>query len=139
MNRGHRVFDHTADLGIEAWGPDLPAVFDEAARALFEIILDPSGIAERVTRDVRIEASETDLLFKEWLSELLFFFSSQGLAFRRFEILELGETGLRARLHGEEVSPERHELRKEIKAITYHQLHVGREADGWKARIIVDI
>ena len=36
----YRILDHTADIGIEATAPDIPALFSEAVRATAAIVLD---------------------------------------------------------------------------------------------------
>ena len=35
MSAGARTFDHTADVGLEAWGPTREATLAAAARGLF--------------------------------------------------------------------------------------------------------
>ena len=39
-----REIEHTADLGIEVEGADLPSLFSLAGEALYGLIADPSGI-----------------------------------------------------------------------------------------------
>ena len=34
MNAGYRLLDHTADVGLIAWGPDPAQAFTEAARGM---------------------------------------------------------------------------------------------------------
>jgi SHS2 domain-containing protein len=74
-----------------------------------------------------------------WLNELVYLFDAGGLLFHRFEVLELEETRLRARCHGEQADPSRHRLRTGVKAATYHQLEVRRAGGGWRVRVFLDI
>ena len=39
----------------------------------------------------------------------------------------------------EPYDPERHPLRTELKAVTYHQLEVARDGDEWTGRVIFDV
>ena len=48
-------------------------------------------------------------------------------------------TALTAELAGEPYAPARHDVRTEVKAVTYHQLSVTRQAGGWVARVILDL
>lgn len=47
---------------------------------------------------------------------------------------------LTATVEGDTVNPKRHDLRADVKAVTYHQFEVGPDgAGGWKARVVLDI
>jgi SHS2 domain-containing protein len=74
-----------------------------------------------------------------WLNELLFILDVEGLVFRRFEVMELTDTGLRARCYGERLDARRHNLKGGIKAATYHMLRVAREDDVHSIRVIFDV
>lgn len=136
---GFRLFEHTADFGIEAWGPDEQSMFQAAARGLFESILDPETVRETRSVEVAVQAEGLDLLLRAWLSELLYLFSAKGMAVRRFQIHEMDAGRLRATVYGEPFDESRHGLRSDAKAITYHQLFAGRESGLWRGRVIVDV
>ena len=44
---GFRIADHTADVGIEATGPDIKTLFENAARGLFAVVADPAYVEPR--------------------------------------------------------------------------------------------
>jgi SHS2 domain-containing protein len=48
-------------------------------------------------------------------------------------------TSVRGSLTGEPYDPARHEIKVEIKAVTYHQLTIKQEGGQWVGRVIVDI
>ena len=60
------------------------------------------------------------------------------MLFGRFDV-SVTDDGLSATAWGEPLDPARHELAREVKAITYHELRVEQTADGWLAEVIVDI
>ncbi len=43
-SKGYRIIEHPADMGIEAHGDTLQAVFEYLARGLMSVIVDPSSI-----------------------------------------------------------------------------------------------
>ncbi|HEX7096760.1 MAG TPA: archease [Acidimicrobiales bacterium] len=53
-SRGHELRPHTADVVIEAWGPDAAACYEEAAEAFVSIFVDVGSAApnESVPFDV---------------------------------------------------------------------------------------
>ena len=135
----YEIFDHTADIGLRIWAEDRPALFVEAAKALFSLLV-VNGDAVRAVEQRRyaIAGEQDDYLLFDWLSELLYTFETEHLLLSQFEV-ELSRTGLRATCRGEPMDRARHEMDHEIKAITYHGLKVGPSGDGWMAEIIVDI
>ena len=133
------VFDHTADVGIVARGVTLTEAFANAARGMFSLMVDLDRVAERDERRVEVEADDLEGLVVHWLSELLFISEVDGLVFRRFDVDGLSDTKLAARAYGEPLDIERHNPQLMIKAVTRHQLQVGREDGGYRIRVIFDI
>jgi len=133
------VFDHTADLGVEIVAPTLEEIYRTAACALFAQIVDPATVMPRLQREVRVTGTDHEELLVRWLAELLSVHDAEGLLFRDFAIEELSEGRLTGRARGEACDPQRHDLRGEIKAVTYHQISVRRDGSSWRARVILDV
>jgi protein archease len=135
----HELFEHTADLGLRATAPDLNALFAEMAACLVAAMVeDPASV--RPLKETRIELAGTDrefLLF-DWLKELLLRFETDRMLFAAFDV-QVSEAGLTATARGEPFDPARHLFAHEVKAITYHELKVVQDGDGWLAEVIVDI
>ena len=53
--------------------------------------------------------------------------------------VQVRDDGLTGTAWGEPLDSARHMLAHEVKAITYHELKVVRDGDGWLAEVIVDI
>jgi SHS2 domain-containing protein len=132
------VIDHTADVGIIAYGADLKQAFANAAKGLFSLITDLDKVKEVLHRDAELTASDEESLLVEWLNELIYRFDTEGLIFKRFDIVELDNTHLKARGYGEKVDRSRHRLKTGVKAATYHMLKVER-GDGGKVQVLFDI
>jgi SHS2 domain-containing protein len=135
----YEIFEHTADLGIRLRADDLNALFAEAGRALFSVIVGNLREVRPVeTIQFEINGQETDFLLLDWLCELLFTFEQRRLLLSEFWV-NIQEQGLAATARGEAVDLARHRLEHEVKAITYHGLRVDRVASGWMAEVILDI
>ena len=136
--QGYRLIDHTADMGIEvrSLGPD--GLFSTAAAALFDLIAAGSGRGGGMARSITVEGGDWADLMVNWLRELLYIWHADQQVLAGVDILELSDTLLRARVFFETFEPQRHEIRHEIKAVTYHQIDVGPHGGGWRARIIFD-
>jgi SHS2 domain-containing protein len=86
-----------------------------------------------------LEAVDREDLLVSWLGELLYFHQSEKYLLTDFVLHDLGEQSLSATVQGETYEANRHQLKREIKAVTYHQLKVTQEKERWIARIVFDI
>jgi SHS2 domain-containing protein len=133
------VVEHTADTGIVAYGTDMPEAFANAAYGMFSLMADLRQVREETSRYVEAEASDRESLVVSWLNELLYIFDAERIIFRRFDILQVTNTRLKAEVYGERVDASRHRLRGGIKAATYHMLKVAERRDGCSIRVIFDV
>jgi SHS2 domain-containing protein len=135
----YETFDHTADLGLRIRASDLNALFAEAGRALFAVIVEElDTVQPRQELRIEIAGDEREFLFFDWLKELLYHFDVQHVLFSSFEV-QVGDAGLNALARGEPLDLDRHRLLHEVKAITYHGLTLEQTDEGWLAEVIVDI
>jgi protein archease len=137
--RAYEVFDHTADVGIHAFGRTLPELFIHAAQGMESLVVAPEQVRESVSREIAVEGHDIVSLLIAWLNELIFLFDTEYLLFSTFEINAFTETSLRGSASGEPYDAQRHELSSAIKAVTWHEAAVEPTSDGYKARIIFDI
>jgi len=135
----YEVFDHTADVGIHAFGHTLPELFIHAAQGMESLMVAPEQVHESVTREIAVEGHDVVSLMIAWLNELVFLFDTEYLLFRTFEIGAFTETSLLGNASGELYDAQRHDLSSAIKAVTWHEAAVERTNEGYKARIIFDI
>lgn len=138
MRRSFEVLEHTADIGIIAYGADLKEAFANAGKGLFSLMVDLDSVQESLEREIEVAAQDMESLLVEWLNELIYLFDAEHLLFKRFDITELERGRLRGKGFGEPVDPGRHEIHIGVKAATYHQLRI--ESDhGYRFQVIFDI
>jgi SHS2 domain-containing protein len=135
----YEVFEHTADIGLHAYGRTLPELFINAAAGMESLMVAPAQIQSQVSREVRVEGHDLVALLVSWLNELIFLFDTDYLLLKQFELSEFTETSLRATVAGEPYNADRHDLSSAIKAVTWHEAEIRPIADGYQARIIFDI
>ena len=136
----YEIIDTTADIGIRAFGGDLPEVYANAALGMLSLITDTATVREELDRAIVINAPDSDALLVEWLNELIFLFDTEMLLFSRFEIVMPDRFRILARCFGEKADRTRHELKRGIKSATYHKLKVEQKKDGdFLAEVILDI
>jgi SHS2 domain-containing protein len=135
----YEVFDHTADIGLHAFGDTLLELFIHAAQGMESLMVAPEQVRVVTSRQIMAEGHDIVSLLIAWLNELIFLFDTEYLLFRDFEIDTLTETHLVARAFGEPYDAQRHELGSAIKAVTWHEAFVMCSDGEYKARIIFDI
>jgi SHS2 domain-containing protein len=90
-------------------------------------------------RQITIEGEDYSDLMVRWLGEILYLFAAERQLVWGIEITAIGPNRLHSLLALTGLEERRHEIRREIKAVTYHQIAVDETPDGWKARVIFDI
>ena len=137
VNKRFDLIEHTADIGLIAYGQNLAEAFSNAAYGLFSIITDLRKVRKDESRTVELqEKSPEDLLF-EWLNHLIYLFDAEQLVFKECDNQEFDSYKMKAVCYGEKVDPGRHEMKLGVKAATYHQLKVDPEKN--QVQVIFDI
>jgi len=136
----YRFFDHAADVGIEVHSPTLSGLFSTAAQAILGWMgPEPAGEEFSEIR-VEVEGDGLEELLVRWLQEILYLFY-QRHAFttemRNYDIEN--DNRLTATVKYKPWDESRYQDYQEVKAVTYHQLKVRQNADGWSVRIILDL
>ena len=135
----YRLIDHTADMGIIAYGRDEKELFANIAFALFDNIADLKTVQESEAVGIEVKGMGWEELLLNWLRELLYLQQVKDYIFKRFELKELRENYLVGEANGEKFNPQRHRMKLEVKAATYHQLQVRKNENGWQAQVIFDV
>jgi SHS2 domain-containing protein len=137
----YEFLPHTADLRFRAYGKSLDECFQNAAKALSSSIADPQTLAGDFSEEINLEADDLGRLLHDFLSEIIFRFETETLLIKETEVAIKDKMGysLRAQLSGELYNPDKHRVKAEIKAVTYHELKVAKVGDVWTAEVLCDI
>ncbi len=135
----YEIIDHTADIGLRVYGKDLKELFKNSALGMFEIITDLKNVKPQTSLTIELGAVNREELLINWLRELLYQYNTQEILFKEFEIEKITDNRINAKARGEILNSKRHNLKMEIKAVTYHELKIEKEEEGWSSRIIFDI
>jgi len=134
---GFELLEHTADVGVRARGATLEEAFEQATLGLAEVLgAGRPGQGEVVA--VEVAAPDPGALLVDWLNEVLWLHETRGhaaIAAVRVERV----TGDRAAGSVTFSSTDPPADGTFVKAVTYHRLRVGRDADGWLAEVYLDV
>ena len=141
--KGFKLLEHTADAYVAAYGKDLAEAFENAARALFNVMTELEKISTDVVDYVEVSGdSETTLLYN-WLEALIVKSEINGTLYSKFQISILDGANnsyqLKAKIWGEKFSADKHLQKVSVKAITYHRMEITKEKDKVTLKFILDI
>lgn len=130
---------HTADIRMEVEAPTLDGLFRAALEGMGNVLYSSNTNAQDengITCDVSLEAPDTTVLLIDFLSEALTTGYEKYCIFYKVEFDHFTGNRLKARLYGFSVDT----FHEDIKAVTYHEAEVEKNAAGnWYTKIIFDI
>ena len=151
VSKGRRHSDYRflsnialADIAFVVRADSLHSLFESAARALTEVMVDRKTVVGRVVRRIELRSPTVDRLLYDFLTELIVIKDVDSLLFKDFKVSILSgpEKRLACEARGEEIDRERHALRNDVKAVTMHMFSVKKakgRSGGWEATVVLDI
>ena len=161
------VRDHAADKAATAYGKTASEVFEAAAYAMFDAMVDLATVRPQQVREVTLEQQYGEDLLRQWLGELLFLFDLDKLVFSEFAVrVECPPQGLSPRgpslresgdsprsgtvppwrltgaARGERYGEHMERRGAVVKAVTYHQFALrppASEGGDWVAEMVFDV
>jgi SHS2 domain-containing protein len=128
------LIDHTGDVGVAARAPTLEELFAEFGRAMFSILAAAPAPAPQETDVFPVAGAEPAEELRDFLSELLYRFSAEHRMYVAFSSAPGAVSAA-----WEPYRQDRHPLRTELKAVTWHQLQAVHDGDGWRGLVIFDV
>ena len=134
----YETFEHEADIGIRGFGNSLEQAFENAAVALYSVMVNVGKIVPAEKKVIAVSATDRELLLVEWLNALLALSDIERLVFSKFEV-KIKDASLTGIAWGERLDRVRHEAHVEVKGATYHMLSVQEKDGRYRAQCVVDI
>ena len=123
---GYEYSGAGADVGLTAWGEDLPECLRQCALGVFNLIV-PTG------------SVPPEALLVNWLNECLYVHDLEGFAVADITRPEIVGTVAHALLRGEPLDPSRHPRGTVVRAAARGGLEVLETAGRVTARVTLDI
>jgi len=133
------ILEHTADIGLRAWGATLQEAFENAATALSAIVVELDDIQPRIAYPIAASGDDDQSLLVNWLNEALYYLDARRIVLRRFHIEHFGDGRVAGQAWGEPRDPVKHRPKVIVKGVTYHQLKIEQRPDGCEVQVFLDI
>lgn len=145
MPNFYEFHDHTADIQIHAVGDTLAQMVEQTVLGMMEIMTSVNQIKSEVSRTIEISAPDLEILIVNYLTEYLYYFDAERLLFSKISVSpiqyneESGDYTISSISQGELFDSTRHEMKTEIKAVTYSFLEINQEKDKSEIWIVFDL
>jgi SHS2 domain-containing protein len=127
------------DYEFEAEADTKEEIFGICGKALFEAVTDTAKISTTQKNEFEVFAdNDIDLLYA-FLAELIYIKDTENVFLAKFELTFREGSGLTCIAYGEPIDRQRHVLKTDVKAVTYHNFVFERTAAGYRARVILDL
>lgn len=139
---GFKILENivSGDFAFEASGETLEDLFASCAEACFSAMAELSKIEPKIDYSINISADNLDDLLVDFLSELIYLKDAEKIFFSRFDIrIDNDNISLNAVAQGERIDYNKHDIKVDVKAATYHNLEIKRVEKGFKVKVILDL
>jgi len=135
----YRLMTRQSELAVKVVGNSQADLFANSAFALFDVMTDVEKIEIKERLPLEVEGADRDDLMVNWMRELLYLYQGSGYLLREFQVREVKDTLVKADVCGEKIDPDRHEIKKEITAVAYHQSRMEKTGNQWTAQLIFEV
>lgn len=141
---GHRTFDFSSDVGIEAEAPTVGGALVELGRAMANVITDSSPVQPVEERHIEVSgARDWTGTAVAWINELVFLFDTDQFLVADGRVHawvdEQGVQHVQGTVRGERFDPKRHRAGRGVKAATFHDASYQVKDATHRFRLILDL
>lgn len=134
------VIDHTADVGIIAYGRNFNELLENAALGMFSLMADLETVSPKEQREITAEVPipDNELLLLRWLKELLYLKETEMFIPCKATVTGVTDTTVTGIVEGEKLN-DKIVLLHYIKAVTHHLVRIEKVGELMKAQIVFDV
>ena len=138
---GHRTVPHTADLGLQAWGPTREACVAQAVLGMVAAFVDTSYDGDLTQRTLPLDAVDDVDLLVAALEEVVYLLDVAGEVPLDVAVTApTPGTGAAAELHLRTAPADALEQVGAVpKAVSLHGVRCAPDADGWSCAVTLDV
>ncbi len=133
----YKYLEHTADAKFKAFGKSLEEAFINAAYATFNIITETDKVKSVKEFNIEVESKRELSLLYDFLEELLFLLDTEGFVLSEVKSLSIDGSKLKAKVVGDNFK--NCSVHGNIKSVTYSDMEIVKNDNGYELTVVVDI
>ena len=137
----YKFLEHTADVKFQASGKDLNEVFINSALAMGSVLMEPENVKLKISKKIKVIGESLENLMYNFLEEFLFLMDTESFILGSIKELKIENKNnkyiLTSKIIGDKAK--NYDFSGDIKSITYHEMFIKKEQNGYKAQVVVDV
>jgi len=150
-DKNFKTIEHTADIGIRAYGDTREQLFENCAVGMMSIILGTDYVNSIVSNgdtnshfnpfkeNIEVDGDDDEDLLYGFLSDVLYLFEAEDFIPLRFNDSIIKSGIFRTSISGVKYDPRIFNILKEVKAVTFHRMKIERKGNKWQTDVIFDV
>jgi len=136
----YEFLPHTADAKFVAHGKTLEECFRNAGRAMFAIMTDIDKVEPKISLPFEFTANKPEAALFDFLDQLIFLLDTERFVLHDCE-LRIMQKNEKYIVSGTAVGDrvDNYDVSGNVKAVTYNDMELKKDADGWTCQVVVDI
>ncbi len=136
-----KYLEHTSEAKFQADGRDMAEAFENAALAVFNIMVDTKKVKPVMRKKIKTQAGTKEELLFDFVDDLLFIMDSESFLLNKVEKMEYSEKGgkhtISCELLGDKAK--NYETHGDVKAPTYDSMSIKEGKGKVTITMVVDV
>jgi SHS2 domain-containing protein len=130
----------SADYVFDAYGDTLNDLFANCALACFNVMTDLDRVVTQREYVIEVKRESIEDLLYGFIAELIYLKDVEKIFLCKFIVDIAGdEKSLKSIAIGERIDYNKHAIKTDVKAVTFHDLQIRKEDHGYATRMILDL
>jgi SHS2 domain-containing protein len=135
----YKTFNRSSELAVKISGASQAELFSNSGFALFDIMTQIDKVGDNDHLTLEVEGTDRDDLMVNWMRELLYLYQASSFLLKEVVVQEVKDTYIRGEVRGEKFDPDRHEIQREIRAVSPQQGRMEKTGNQWTAQVILEL
>ena len=140
--KSYEYLPHTADVKFRAYGATLEDAFENAAFALYNVMVDTTKVKKKMSRNIKAGGSDLPALLQSFLEQFIILLDTDNFFLSKIEKISIRSSKNYYKLSAVAVGDEAKNyetIGPQVKACTYNGMFVRQEGKKWAVQVVVDI
>ena len=130
----------SADFVVDAYGLTLDDLFKACAIACFSAITEIDYVESRNEFSIKIQGDDLNELLYNYIAELIYLKDTEKIFISYFDIrISDDMKSLASIVRGEMIDYNKHVIKTDVKAVTYHSLNIVERDGRFETRMVLDL
>ncbi len=135
----YNITSHTADIGIKEKAKDIKTLFKKCANNIVKLALREKNKKiklKKIALSVKNNSNSYEELLHDFLNEIIFYIFVKKIYPKKIIIKNLLTNKIEAKIYCRKIIVD--EILRELKSVTYHNLIIIKNKDGYVVKFIID-